>query len=62
MLALSFSLAGIKLSGLQITEWLNLKHLGHALYHGHSVPSSEQNAELNYSSFSGAESHGMRGK
>ncbi|XP_032870326.1 uncharacterized protein LOC116967820 isoform X5 [Amblyraja radiata] len=52
--------SGIKLSGLQITEWLNLKHLGHALYHGHSVTSSEQNAELNYSSFSGAESHGMR--
>ncbi|XP_078287252.1 uncharacterized protein LOC144611834 isoform X2 [Rhinoraja longicauda] len=52
--------SGIKLSGLQITEWLNLKHLGLALYHGHSVPSSEQTAELNDSSFSGAESHGMR--
>ncbi|XP_067831222.1 uncharacterized protein [Heptranchias perlo] len=52
--------SGIKLSGLQPTEWLNLKHLGLALYHGHSVPSSVQNIELNYSSFPVNESHGIR--
>ncbi|XP_051900304.1 uncharacterized protein LOC127586408 isoform X2 [Pristis pectinata] len=52
--------SGIKLSGLQPTEWLNLKYLGQALYHGHSVPGSEQNVELNYSSFLGAETHGIR--
>ncbi|XP_069764241.1 uncharacterized protein [Narcine bancroftii] len=51
--------SGIMLSGLQRSEWLNLKHLGQALSPGHSVPSSEQNAELN-PSFPGAESHGVR--
>ncbi|XP_072885504.1 uncharacterized protein [Hemitrygon akajei] len=40
--------SGVKLSGLHPTEWLNLKHLGPALTHEHSVPSSEQNVESSY--------------
>uniref|UniRef100_UPI00398E9CA7 uncharacterized protein isoform X2 n=1 Tax=Pristiophorus japonicus TaxID=55135 RepID=UPI00398E9CA7 len=51
--------SGIKLSDLQPTEWLHLKHFELALYHGHSVPSSVQNVELNYP-FSVNESHGIR--
>ncbi|XP_067875278.1 uncharacterized protein [Heterodontus francisci] len=51
--------SGIKLSGFQLTECLNLKHLGLALYYGDSVSSSVQSVELN-SSFPVNECHGIR--
>ncbi|XP_072125896.1 uncharacterized protein [Mobula birostris] len=52
--------SGVKLSDLHPTEWLNLKHLGPALTHEHSVPSSEQNVESSYSSITGSETHTIR--